>query len=74
MPSFHMLSALFICSPFFPSKLALLRSETLENIEGKLGRRLSDMLHMWFHFSWPGCGALGAGNQILTDLFADTRF
>lgn len=31
---------------------------------GKLGRLLSDTLHLWFHFSCPDCGALGAGNHI----------
>lgn len=69
MPSFPCLSALFICPLFLPSKLAFLWSKSLENVEGKLGRLLFDMLHMWFHFSWPGCGALGAGNHVLTDLY-----
>lgn len=40
---------------------------------GKLGRLPSDRLHVWFHFSWLGCEALGAGNHILTDLSTDAR-
>lgn len=31
------------------------------------------MLHMWFHFNWPNCGALRVRNHILTDLPTDTR-
>lgn len=64
----------FICYLFFLSKASGL---SVKHYLGKhwrrLGKLLSDILHVWFHFSWPNCGALGVCNHILTDLPRDTR-
>lgn len=58
--------------PVLPVKAGL--SMKLGKHWGKLGRLLFDTLHLWFHLSWPDCGALRVGNQILTDLSTDTSW
>lgn len=40
-----------------PSFYSLRRN--LGKHRGKLGRSLYDVLHLWFHLTWPDCAALG---------------
>ncbi len=68
MLSFPCLFAVFLLLSF-----VFLDLSVKQDLGRKHGSLLSITLNVWFHFSWPDCGALGVGNYILTDLSTDSR-